>query len=125
VKAFRFDALGVFRFSPEAGTPAASMPDAVPEALAADRAERIMLAQQEIVIEANRRRIGSQVQVLVDGRDPSGRLVGRTPQQAPDIDSLCLLTGEAPPGEIVRGRVIDYDVYDLIVEPVGRAARAQ
>lgn len=117
VRQFRFEALGAFEFSPEAGTPAAGMPGQVPPAVKADRARQIMLAQQEIVQAANRRAVGRDVRVLVDGRDGDDRCVGRHCGQAPDVDSLCLLTGPAPAGSFIDGTVRDFDGYDLIVDP--------
>jgi len=118
VRDFEFDALGVFEFSPEQGTPAASMGPAVTPRTKARRAEAIMLAQQEIAFAANRRRIGRVLEVLVDGLDSAGRCVGRHGGQAPDIDSVCYLTVPRPGGRFVRVKVIDWQDYDLIVQPL-------
>jgi len=118
VREFRFDAVGVFAFSPEPPTPAASMDGAVPDDVKADRAEAIMLAQQEIVFQANRRMIGRPIEVLVDGVDAAGRCVGRHRGQAPDVDSICYLTGTKPPGTFVEGKVAGAEDYDLIVDCV-------
>jgi len=120
VKDFRFDALGVFEFSPEEGTPAASMPRQIPDDVKADRAEQIMLAQQAIAFEDNQRAVGSPIVVLVDGIDAQGRCVGRYYGQAPQVDSLCILTDHATSGTFVEGTVAGADGYDLIVTP-GRA----
>ncbi len=119
VKAFRFDAAGVFEFSPEEGTPAAGMRPRVPPDVKAERRRQLMLAQQEIAFARSAAAVGSPVTVLVDGVDPSGRCVARHYGQAPDIDSVCLLTDERPPGTFVSGTVADYDGYDLVVEPRG------
>lgn len=118
VREFRFEAMGVFEFSPEPGTPAADMPDRVPPSVAAERAERLMLAQQEIAFEANRRRLGHTVEVLVDGHDESGLCVGRHAGQAPEIDSRCILTEPRPAGGFVRCIVDDWDGYDIICSPI-------
>ncbi len=117
VRGFRFDALGVFPFYPEEGTPAARLPGRVPRDVVQQRREAIMLAQQEIAFQANEQRIGSQVRVLVDSADPGGICVGRHYGQAPDIDSICRLTEPRPPGSFVDGRVAGHDDYDLIVRP--------
>jgi len=116
VREFRFDALGVFEFSPEAGTPAADMPDAVAPDVRTQRREAIMLAQQEIVFAASRRLIGSSLELLVDGVDDEGYCFGRHSCQAPDIDGVCFLTHPRGAGEFVTGEVIDTDGYDLIVD---------
>jgi len=115
VKAQRFDALGLFTFSPEEGTDAAAMGPVVSGELAEARAEAIMLAQQEIAFAANRNRIGQPIEVLVDGADEDGRAWGRYYGQAPDVDSVCVLTAPAEQGRFVRGEVVDSDQYDLIV----------
>jgi ribosomal protein S12 methylthiotransferase len=116
VKDFRFDALGVFPYWPEAGTPAARLRGAVEEHVKQRRLEAVMLAQQGIAFQANRRRVGQAVRVLVDGPDADGICVGRHYGQAPDVDSICKLTDPRPAGTFVDGRVAAYDGYDLIVE---------
>ena len=116
VRAFRFDALGVFEFSPEEGTPAAALDGVIPDDVKAARAEAIMLAQQEIVFEGNEAMVGRDIDVLVDGIDESGACVGRSPAQAPDIDSVCYLTQPVAAGSVVRGAVVGSEDYDLIVE---------
>ena len=114
---FRFEALGVFEYSPEPGTPAAEMPGQVPPEVKAARAEAIMLAQQRIVMDANSNALGRRVRVLVDGQNDQGRTVGRHCGQAPEIDSECLLTRPAPAGSFVQGVVENFEGYDLVVRP--------
>ena len=118
VRDFRFDALGVFGFSPEEGTPAARMADQVDEKEKGCRIEEIMLTQQEIARESNSKMIGEDVELLVDGPDEEGRCVGRYFGQAPEIDSVCYLPEPQSAGEFVRCKVIAADEYDLIVKPL-------
>jgi ribosomal protein S12 methylthiotransferase len=118
VEEFRFDALGVFEYSPEPETPAAGRTDRVAPAVAQQRAERLMLAQQQIAFEANRRRLGRRFDVLVDGADEQGRYLGRHAGQAPEVDSVCYLTAPAPEGAVVAAEAVDFDEYDLIVRPI-------
>ena len=131
VREFGFDAMGVFEFSPEEGTPAAEMPDPVPPHVKAERAKALMLAQQEVVFAANRAKVGESVEVLIDlpglaseaeagGEDAPGGAVGRYCGQAPEVDSVCLLQSPAPAGSFVRGTVAGFDAYDLIVEIAGQ-----
>ncbi len=116
VREFRFDALGVFEFSPEEGTPAARMDGRVAPEIAAERARDVMLAQRKIAFAANRRRAGRAVEVLVDGTDSHGRCVGRHAGQAPDIDSVCILQKKASAGTFVRGAISGSDGYDLLID---------
>jgi ribosomal protein S12 methylthiotransferase len=145
VKWARFDALGAFPFFPEAGTPAATFPDQVPDEVKQARLEELMLTQQEIAFAKNRERIGSHLMCLVDSLDSPGaqsETVNRSRQtrkrtrrkqreagvsqgrgrfygQALDIDSLCLIENcAAAPGEFVEVRVVGAEGYDLRVEQI-------
>ena len=117
VNELKFEAMGVFAFSPEDGTPAAGMDDQVPDEVKAARVEALMQAQQAIVFDANRRAVGNDLEVLVDGVDPEGYCIGRSRAQAPEIDGLCILTDPQPAGQLITARVADWQEYDLIVEP--------
>jgi len=132
----RFDALGAFTYFPEVGTPAAELPDQVPDKVKQARLEELMLTQQEIAFARNRQRLGSRLTCLVDepARETKGR--GRRRQsarrhppaamgrgrfygQAPDIDSVCLLRrGAAPAGRFADVRVVGTEGYDLVVEQI-------
>jgi len=118
VRDFRFDALGVFGFSAEEGTPAAAMENQLPEDVKADRVEAVMLAQQEIAFEAGRGKVGRAMDVLVDGIDSTGACVGRYYGQAPDIDGVCVFTTPVEAGRLVPVEVVASEQYDLIVQPV-------
>ncbi len=72
---------------------------------------------QGIAFEGSGHMAGRCVEGLVDGQESSGRCVGRHCGQAPDIDSLPRLAARRPVGRFVRGTVIDWDGYDLIVRP--------
>ncbi len=117
VEDFKFDALGVFEFSPEEGTPAFSMADQIPDQVKMERAEQIMLAQQEIVFAANEKLTDTKLDVLVDGTDSDGVCIGRHAGQAPEVDSVCLVTESRPTGEIFRAKVVGFEDYDLLVQP--------
>jgi ribosomal protein S12 methylthiotransferase len=120
----RFDRLGLFSFSPQKGTPAAGYPAAVPEEVKQERYHAIMLLQQTISRERNRRRIGETVNVLVDGVDDgNGALLrGRSEADAPEIDGAVLIPGgRAKPGSFIRVRVTGATEYDLIGEEAGPA----
>jgi ribosomal protein S12 methylthiotransferase len=118
VNEFEFDALGVFAYSPEPGTSAADMPDQIPDDVKDQRVAALMAAQQEIAFDVNQDAVGQMVDVLVDGIDDQGRCVGRHAGQAPEIDSLCVLTEPREAGEMLTVEVVGADGYDLIVTPL-------
>jgi ribosomal protein S12 methylthiotransferase len=125
----RLERLGVFAYSPEDGTPAASMPDQIPRELAEERRDAIMRRQLEISLEKNRSRIGRTLKVLVDELDEDGEAadsaaggycyVGRTEYDAPEIDGSVIFSSEAPLqiGSFTNVIITDAMDYDL----VGRA----
>ena len=93
------------------------MPDQVPDDIKAQRVELMMAAQQEIAFSVNADAEGQLVDVLVDGIDEQGRCVGRHAGQAPESDSLCILTEPRPTGEMLTVEVVGSEGYDLIVQP--------
>lgn len=123
VRAFRFEAAGVFAYSPEPGTPAARLNDQVPEPVKAARREELMLAQQEVAFTDNAARVGERLEVLVDVADPAGPCIARHAGQAPEIDGVCLLTDPRPPGEFLPVEVVDWRDYDLVVQALDQAHR--
>jgi len=106
------DHVGVFRYSPEENTGAATLSGAIDPALSQERWERVMAHQAHVSARLASARVGTRVQVLVEGND--GRhLVGRTSQQAPEIDGHIRLSGDAAPGDLAWARVVGADTYDL------------
>jgi tRNA-2-methylthio-N6-dimethylallyladenosine synthase len=75
-----YDNVFVFRFSRRPGTPAATMPDQVPDEVKADRNTRLLQAAERVSTEHSRRLVGRTVEVLVDGtsKKNAGELSGRT-----------------------------------------------
>jgi len=61
--------------------------------------------------------VGKHLRVLVDGKEAGGASIGRHYGQAPDIDSVCILTSPAEPGRFVDATVVEADGYDLVVSP--------
>lgn len=115
VREVRFDRLGVFCYSAEAGTPAAALPGPVPQEVKEERRDRLMREQQPISTELNRSQVGRRLDVLVEG-EGDGLLVGRTYRDAPEIDGLAFLTGEARVGDMVPARITGAMEYDLVAE---------
>lgn len=110
-----FDHVGVFTFSAEEGTPAATLPNQIPQAVMDDRRERLMLAQQDISLRHNTAEVGKVVDVLVEQANPAtGEMIGRSPRFAPDVDGLVYIqNGAAPLGRMAQVKITDADVYDL------------
>ncbi|MCC7121147.1 MAG: 30S ribosomal protein S12 methylthiotransferase RimO [Gammaproteobacteria bacterium] len=119
--AAELDRVGCFEYSPVAGAAANALPGAVPDALKAERHARFMAAQQVISRRRLARRVGRELDVLVDGR-AGGRLIARSAADAPDIDGLVYVKTRrrVAPGEFLRVRVERADDYDLHAVPAGR-----
>jgi ribosomal protein S12 methylthiotransferase len=113
VDEIRFDRVGVFLFSPEEDTVAATLPDPVPENIQAERYEQLMALQQGISLETNRAQVGRTLQVLVEGQG-DGLSVGRSYRDAPEIDGLVLFPGDVAAGEMVPVQITQATDYDLI-----------
>jgi ribosomal protein S12 methylthiotransferase len=113
VREVRFDHLGVFTYSPQERTPAATMAGQVPERVKRARRAEVMKLQQGISLAKNRALVGSELEVLVETVGPDGVAVGRSHRDAPEVDGSVYMHGEARPGEIVRVRITDAEPYDL------------
>ena len=117
-----FDHLGVFLYSPEAGTPAADWGPQVPRREARRRARLLKAIQAKIVKARLKSLVGTIQEVLVEGVSPESDylLTGRMASQAPDIDGQVYITaGTGRIGEIhpVRlTRALPYDLLGEIVE---------
>ncbi len=124
VREQQFDRVGVFTYSREENTAAWGMPDQVPARVKRRRRAELMLAQAEISLSKNRGLVGREVEVLVEGSAPgrATRMRGRTAGQAPEIDGMVLLGGEAAPGDFVRARIERAAAYDLHARITAAAA---
>jgi ribosomal protein S12 methylthiotransferase len=119
-----FDHVGVFLYSPEEGTPSCDMADPVDADVAEARREALMDLQRPISRERLDLRIGTELDVLVEGvSDESDLLLqGRWWGQAPEVDgSVYLANGRAQAGEIRRVLVTDAADYDLMADFIDAA----
>ena len=114
----RFDRLGVFPYSQEEGTPAASMENQIPESVKNKRLSRIMELQQEIAFQKTEEQRGRILKALITGYDEEeGRVILRSYMDSPEIDSFIFVKGpERVSGEFVQVKVVDTEGYDLIGE---------
>ncbi len=127
----KFDRLGVFTYSPEEDTVAATMEDQVPERTKKTRRTKLMKMQQEFAFDGAKKMVGRKLKAIIEGRigdddpdtDDLGRplytYVARTYKDSPDIDGFLFI--EDVPYDLMSGKFVDVrikgsDGYDLIGE---------
>jgi ribosomal protein S12 methylthiotransferase len=141
LEAARLDAVGVFGYSDEDGTEAATMEGKVPAATVRRRYGRLLGLADELCSQRAAARVGSMVEVLVESVT-DGHAEGRAAHQAPEVDgSTTLVGGEVPVdagdlvvgdlvvgdlvvGDLVAARVTASDGVDLVAVPVGVVSAA-
>jgi ribosomal protein S12 methylthiotransferase len=117
LEAAALDWAGFFAFSREDGTSAASLPDTAPESVVSEWLRECDDVQEPITRAARDALTGTEVDVLVDGRDECGELVGRTFREAPEIDGVVQLDADwARPGALVRAHVTGALGTDLVAK---------
>lgn len=116
LEAARFDYAGVFEYSPEEGTAAATMPGLPARRTRVARAQRVRDAADRVGTTLAAARVGTTLEVLSEGLDEEGAPVGRWRGQAPEVDGIVLLDREVPQGAIVTARIVDALGYDLEAE---------
>ena len=117
VDEMEFDRLGVFTYSPEEDTPAATMADQIPEEVKEDRQAELMELQQEIAFDLAEDMVGREVLVMIEGKvADENAYVGRTYKDAPNVDGLIFINTdeEMMSGDFARVRVTGALEYDLI-----------
>ena len=119
VNAMEFDRLGVFAYSMEEDTPAALLPDQVPQEITEARRDELRELQQEIAFEKSEAMVGRIVEVMIEGRVAEEyAYVGRTYMDSPNVDGLIFVhtSQELLSGDFLNVRVIKALEYDLIGE---------
>ena len=117
----KMERVGAFVFSPEEGTPAATM-DHVEEEVAKERAETLEMIQSQIMDEYNAAQIGKTMEVLVDGYDEEQeQFYGRTYADSPDIDGRVWIASQEPLREgdfvmVTIDEIIDGDLAGYVQE---------
>ncbi|MCC3772398.1 MiaB/RimO family radical SAM methylthiotransferase, partial [Streptomyces sp. UNOC14_S4] len=117
----RLDAIGVFGYSDEDGTEAATYGDKLDPEVVAERLERVSRLAEELTAQRAEERLGETIEVLVDRIDEEDGVVGRAAHQAPETDGQVLLTTdeELAPGRMVVAKVVATEGVDLVAEPLG------
>jgi len=116
VKTMEFNRLGVFAYSREENTPAATMKGQVRSDVKEKRKDALMRLQLEISLKQNIEKVGKEFEVMVDEIDEDGSYIGRTRYDAPEIDNSVIFTSERSlkAGDIVRVKITDAFDYDLV-----------
>ncbi len=121
VEEAQFDRVGVFEYSVEEGTPSADMLPKVASRTKRSRKEALMVRQQAISLACNRKWLGRELEVLVEGRsalEPT-TAVGRSFRDALEVDgNVYVRRCAAPPGTFIRARITEARPYDLVAEPI-------
>jgi ribosomal protein S12 methylthiotransferase len=111
------DWIGVFTYSPEAGTRGFDLPDRVPDAVARERAESISAAADRTMQARAQSLIGSDLEVVAERLDlDTGEWIGRSHREAPEIDGEIRFTSDAAlkVGDYVVVAITDNDGADLV-----------
>jgi ribosomal protein S12 methylthiotransferase len=135
VQVAEFDRLAVFLYSDEENTPAISLDDKVERAVMEERRNELLAMQEGIAAAKGRDRIGSVMDVLIEGESDETELLleGRHEGLAPEIDGVVYINGvrsnithpsperhDVPvPGEMVKVEITDASLYDLVGHIVG------
>jgi ribosomal protein S12 methylthiotransferase len=114
IESARLDRVGVFTYSHEENTPAFELGDTVPEHIKEERRNALMELQQGISLKRNKKFVGSELKVIIDGRDEK-YFVGRTEHDAPEVDNSIFVStkSELKAGDIINVKVKRAEEYDL------------
>ena len=117
----RFDHAGIFTYSQEEDTAAASMPDQIPQEVMEERYHQLKALQSKISQEINESLEGKELEVIIEGHTEDGLPYGRSYRQADDVDDQVYIEGveeEIPEGTIVKVRILQGFTEDLVAELV-------
>ena len=127
----RLDAIGIFGYSDEDGTEAASLSGRVDPAEIVRRADDLSDLAEELMAQRAAERIGESVSVLIEERLEPGLFQGRAAHQAPEVDGVTTVRSPAPlaVGDLVSALAVGSEGVDLVAEarlsaPAGAPAQA-
>jgi ribosomal protein S12 methylthiotransferase len=116
----RFERLGVFAYSHEENTHAASLKDNVPEKVKQKRVTDIMDLQSQISFELNQEKVGQVFKCIIDRKD-GNYFIGRTEFDSPDVDNEVLIDATenyVQVGKFANIKITSATEFDLYGEPV-------
>lgn len=118
IEDIKFDKLGVFEYSKEEGTKAASLDEQIPDSIKEERKNEIMAIQSEISAEILSKNIGKRLEVLIEEEVDEENYVGRTYMDSPEIDGVTYVHSakNLEIGSFVQVDVVDSLDYDLVGE---------
>jgi len=118
IEDIKFDKLGVFEYSKEEGTRAASLDEQIPDSIKEERKNEIMAIQSEISAEILSKNIGKRLEVLIEEEVDEENYVGRTYMDSPEIDGVTYVHSakNLEIGSFVQVDVVDSLDYDLVGE---------
>ena len=125
VNEMEFERLGVFAYSLEEDTPAAQMPDQIPQEKKEERRDELMELQWEIACERSEAMKGRIVEVMIEGKvADEDAYVGRTYMDSPNVDGLIFVSTERElmSGDFLRVKVTGALEYDLVGEVYDESA---
>ncbi|MDU5805898.1 MAG: 30S ribosomal protein S12 methylthiotransferase RimO [Peptoniphilus harei] len=118
IEDIKFDKLGVFEYSKEEGTRAASLDEQIPNSIKEERKNEIMAIQSEISAEILSNNIGKRLEVLIEEQVDEENYVGRTYMDSPEIDGVTYVHSnkDLDIGTFVQVDIVDSLDYDLVGE---------
>jgi ribosomal protein S12 methylthiotransferase len=117
VAEIKFDHVGVFTFSFEPGTSSEPLGDPIPQEVKDERQKQLMTLQESISMARNQSFVGQTQQILVEGCN-EGITVGRAYHDAPEIDGMVFVEGEAEVGTLLPVQITGAMVHDLTARMV-------
>ena len=115
VRAARFERMGVFTYSEEEGTRAATLTDEIPKSVKDERAAELMELQQQISEELNLAKVGKTFKTIIEGKE-GDYYVGRTEYDSPGIDNEVLIPvaeKSLKTGDFYNVRILKADAFDV------------
>ena len=122
----RLDAIGIFGYSDEDGTEAASLPGQLAADEIARRVEELADLAEELMSQRAAARVGETLDVLIEEPLSGGRYAGLAAHQAPEVDgnTTVLSRDLLVAGDLVRATVTGSEGVDLVAEAIGATAPA-
>lgn len=118
----KFERVGAFKYSREAGSIAASLPEQIAAKVKNDRYKELMLLQKDISYDLNKKMIGKELEVLFEQEREKGRFrnIGRSYRDAPEVDGNIQFKSKKAlePGSFVKVKISSCNEYDLMGEVV-------
>ena len=119
VKETKFDKLGAFTYSKEEGTPAARLKEQIHPMTKKSRYNKIMKLQQEISKENEKKQLGKELEILIEGITPDEKYyIGRSYMDVPGIDGIAYVENNKKEnliGKYIKAKVIEVKEYDMIL----------